>query len=667
MPFADLEIRIRPRQANGYPVEITFNGDIEFPTGLLAPDIPSDQDGVSLFNWLFGDDTLRLAWANARGQQPLRRIRLRIDEAAPELHAIPWETLREPGEAGGPLDLAALDATPFSRYIAGVWLPGSPVLKRPIRVLVAVANPGDLSAFGLTAIDPQTEFSLLQAAIAGNANIELVPLQAPCTLAALDAALRGGIHILHLIGHGKYVDGTSVLFLCDSSGKTVPVKDSDIAAMLTRQLKDSGAAADDKLRLIYLSSCQTAQRSPADAFRGLAPRLVAAGVPAVLAMQDLVPINTATEFSRCFYAALIEHGEVDRACNAARAQVITARLPGAAIPVLFMRLRAGQLLGHRGMIVGSRGESFWQTLLENIAAKECTPFIGTGVTVDLLPTPEELAHLLAVRFSYPFPDDANLPRVTQFIGTIDNRRLRRQLQVLLIEKFRKRMGLPLAPPGPLQTLSQAIEDANWASASLALFESEIHRQLAALDLPLYVTTNADNFMHVALRARAPLARREAVPWRSQCLARRDIDPRPSADNPVVLHLFGTDADLLSMVVTEDDHLDYLARISHDHEFFLPVSVNESLASSTLLFLGYKLEDLDLKIIMRGLLTHLDLRRWNMLHVAVQLESRNRDQAKEKEIIDYFQKYFSDALIDIYWGSVTQFMADLSARWSELRR
>jgi hypothetical protein len=120
------------------------------------------------------------------------------------------------------------------------------------------------------------------------------------------------------------------------------------------------------------------------------------------------------------------------------------------------------------------------------------------------------------------------------------------------------------------------------------------------------------------------------------------------------------------VVTEDDHLDYMARISHDHEFFLPVSVNERLASTTLLFLGYRMEDLDLKIIMRGLLTHLDLQRWNMLHVAVQLESSQRDQAKEKEVIDYFQKYFSDARIDIYWGNTMQFMSDLSARWKEYR-
>jgi hypothetical protein len=56
----------------------------------------------------------------------------------------------------------------------------------------------------------------------------------------------------------------------------------------------------------------------------------------------------------------------------------------------------------------------------------------------------------------------------------------------------------------------------------------------------------------------------------------------------------------------------------------------------------------------------------MLHVAVQLESSQHEQAREKEVIDYFQKYFAHARIDIYWGNTLQFMSDLSARWKESR-
>jgi hypothetical protein len=202
--------------------------------------------------------------------------------------------------------------------------------------------------------------------------------------------------------------------------------------------------------------------------------------------------------------------------------------------------------------------------------------------------------------------------------------------------------------------------------------------LADLGLPLYVTTNFDNFMSLALQAQGRDPRRETIAWRESSKMKESVtkphyDLNPPADrdeSPVVLHLFGTDDDLLSMVLTEDDYLDYLACISRDYEYLLPTSIQEALASTTLLLLGYRLEDLDLKVIMRGLLTNLDLARWDMLHVAVQIEATEADDAsyedKTREVIRYFQKYFSKSRIDIYWGSVHQFVADLHARWREYR-
>ena len=96
--------------------------------------------------------------------------------------------------------------------------------------------------------------------------------------------------------------------------------------------------------LIMLASCQTAAQNPAHAFRALAPALIASGVPAVLAMQDQVPLKTAREFSRVFYRRLLTHGLADLACNEARASLMTANLPGSTIPVLFSRLADNRLI-----------------------------------------------------------------------------------------------------------------------------------------------------------------------------------------------------------------------------------------------------------------------------------------------------------------------------------
>ncbi len=154
--YADLEIRILEKQdAKGYPVEITLNGEQEFERGFLQlenqpepgclPWLPTSsptQDGERLFNWLLADEKLKETWTQIRRQQPHRRLRLRLDATAPELHAISWELLRDTREDSPPQDLAAGSATPFSRYLAGSWLPGSPIPKHRInKILIAIANP----------------------------------------------------------------------------------------------------------------------------------------------------------------------------------------------------------------------------------------------------------------------------------------------------------------------------------------------------------------------------------------------------------------------------------------------------------------------------------------------------------------------------------------------
>ncbi|RIK41756.1 MAG: hypothetical protein DCC55_10975 [Chloroflexi bacterium] len=706
--YADVEIRILERQEQGYPVEITVDDAQEFPRGYLDPSFlpwhsedDPERDGQRIFQWLFNDERLRAAWVEVRGAQPLRRVRLRIDAAAPELHALPWELLHEAHADQTPIALAASGSTPFSRYLAGTWQPGGPILKRPIRILVVIPEPKDFATYGLEAFDTEAEWRNLQESVSGLANegvVELVRLGAPsgagfsirdregnqvtvgvsttppATFSALEAALKQGYHILHFVGHGAFdpQTGTALIVMANEQNEVEFIRDADFSAMLARLLAATDQRQDDKLRLVYLDSCATATRDTGDAFRGFAPALVRTGVPAVVAMQDLIEVTSGQAFSGAFYRQLLQHGQVDLACNEARGALLTAQLPGAEIPVLFMRLRNGLLFGQRGQILSDQASSFWNTLLDNIANGECTPFLGPGLTADFLPTPAEIAEELALSNSYPFLDHRDLPSVAQFIGTTDLRRLLREVQRITADGFRRRLGLK--PDGRVgrQRLTEVITAADWSQVCQQLVENEIHHQLADLRLPLYITTNQDNFMALALEARlGHPTRRILVDWRTarQQIGRPqyNLDPPASPDDPVVLHLFGSlgdDQELLSVVLTEDDHLDYLARIARDYEYLLPTDVTSALASTTLLFLGYHIDDLALKVILRGLLTNLDLERWGMLHVAVQVEADTAEDAKQNEVIRYFERYFSRSKIDVYWGSAHQFVSDLATRWQE---
>lgn len=344
--FANLEIRLHKREAKGYPVELTLNGGQQFQGGYLTPDqlpwVPSaspKQNGERLFNWLFTDRQLREQWGQIRGQHAKRRIRLRITADAPELHAIPWELLRDPAPSRTPQTLAAEAETPFSRYIAGEWPTPAPVAARPLKLLAAIANPDNLDAYGLNELNVEQERASLQTALVDldPDQLDVTFLPPPVTLPALAEALNSGPHLLHIVAHGAFShkQGSASLYLADAANEVSLIKDHELAEMLQRQGRLP--------HLIFLASCYGAARSPADAFRGLGPTLVRAGLPAVLAMQEAVPVETARTFSRIFYRRLLGHGQVDLASNEARATLLTADLPGSSIPVLFSRLPENQL------------------------------------------------------------------------------------------------------------------------------------------------------------------------------------------------------------------------------------------------------------------------------------------------------------------------------------
>ncbi|HXU29265.1 MAG TPA: CHAT domain-containing protein [Thermoanaerobaculia bacterium] len=672
MPPADLEIRIRLGREEGlFPVEVSSPGDREFPAGRLdargllpwVPSPSSEADGERLFGALFADPPVAAAWAEMAGEHPQRRIHLRIDAEAGALHALPWELLRAPGASGPDRAIAADAATPFSRFLASDRHAGLPVLERPLRLLALISAPRDLPSH-LPALSFDEERNAFLAALGEAAGeIEVTFLEPPVSLARIEEALRSGPHVLHLIAHGEWSARreSAALYLADEAGSAVRVLDAELAAMIARLAVQP--------RLIFLASCQTAVTSPADAFRGLAPRLVAAGVPAVIGMQDLLPLDTARAFTGTFYRRVMEHGFVDLAANEARSQVTSARLEGAAVPVLFLRLRDGRLLGRPGRIEGREPDVFWRALVDAVREGRCTPLIGWGAHAGVLPSPEEAAERLAPD-DYPYPDRHDLPRVAQFLGLLDSQLPHRHLLALSASRFRRHYRLPDSAAEPGATISEIARSNDWSS--LCRDEgSEIHHGLAALGLPIYLTTNFDGLMTLALESQGRTPQRAALSWREDPQSRSSRSPErvkpPSSAAPVVFHLFGTDDDLDSMVLTEDEHLDYLAAISRAEDNLLPSSIAEALARSTLLFLGYRLHQLDLKILLRGFLARLDSPRWlRRLQVAVQIDPEESDPAALEAARAYTAGYLANSQIAVYWGSPEQFIAELGTHLAEKR-
>jgi hypothetical protein len=683
-PFADLEIRIFPSDARvaGYPVEITLNtptGQQEFPRGVLTanvlPWVSSGDpiaDGQRLLETLLTDSALRSAWATATGQSARRRLRLRIDPDAAELHALPWESLQE-----GPAMLAAQEDTPFSRYlpIALPW--GGPVEERPIKVLALISDPSDLQEkYSLPPVNAARERESLMTALGSTdwqSVLQLDFLAPPVTLERLEEKLREGYHVVHYLGHGAFSvkREQAVLYMQDQDGNTRLVFDDELAQLLARQ----GA----RPRLVFLAACQSATRATNDAFLGLAPKLVSVGVPAVIAMQDLITVESALQFSAQFYQRLLEHGQVDRAVNAARSALLTAGQPDAAVPVLFMRLKSGQLWGAeadaRGTVLGDRNPRvFWSGLVRMIQDGKCTPIVGPRVHGRWLPTPHETARRWSETHAYPFTDREEMARVAQYLATSQGEDFPRYeyLDTLMAE-LSTRLPEGLRPAGKCKTLTEMLRAVGWQKL-VADDPNETHRVLASLGLPLYLTTNPDSFMTEALIAQGRQPVREICRWSEHLdwlpsrFTEDDVSGgvyEPTPEAPLVYHLFGSDEEVNSLVLAEDDYMRFLTRVVAERDR-IPNTIREALSSSTLMFVGYSLYDWEFRVLMHGLVATLN-QRLRFKHVAVQLEFEEAQGADTAAVQTFLQQYFQDADINVFWGSTAQFVAELREYWEASQR
>jgi hypothetical protein len=288
-------------------------------------------------------------------------------------------------------------------------------------------------------------------------------------------------------------------------------------------------------------------------------------------------------------------------------------------------------------------ESSWTVLLERISDGKCTPFIGAGTCYGVLPLGAEIARKLAQKYDYPLDDVHDLMRVSQFLALESKDAVFPKEEVLKLFKDR-------APD---------FNDPH-----------EPHRVLANLPLPVYLTTNYDDFMTQALIRRKKDARRELCRWngyikRHPTVFETNPDYKPSPANPVVFHLHGHSGLTDSLVLTEDDYLDFIVNSSNDPEMLPPV-IRAALSGTSLLFIGYRISDWNLRTILRGI-SRLE-QSGRRISVATMLPPvETSDPKKQEKAQDFLTKYYGNIAVSIYWGTARDFLSELGTRWEQFSR
>jgi hypothetical protein len=125
------------------------------PTALLALALDPDAYGRALTEQLFADQRLHTAWHRARaladGADLPLRVRLRLAATASDIHALRWETLRDPQTQ---LPLATDARLRLVRYLDSPDTRPITLGPKPsMNALLVVANPNDLMMYGMAEID----------------------------------------------------------------------------------------------------------------------------------------------------------------------------------------------------------------------------------------------------------------------------------------------------------------------------------------------------------------------------------------------------------------------------------------------------------------------------------------------------------------------------------
>jgi hypothetical protein len=679
-----------------------------------APEVRGDPVayGLELGKALFANKTFAgtfdtfSALAESLGK-PLR-LRLCTDQRSRDaLQRLRWELLRRPDPASpdDPARSEWLMVQPnlwFSRHLFSGDM--RPVRLRPqgdLTVLVAVASPTDTDRWRpggqrLTVVDVAGELETARLGLGGMARRELVPNdQGRVTLSRLLEALRSEPDVLYLVCHGALIDGEPRLML---------EKDDGTADMVSgAKLVDELAGLRTLPRLVVLISCQSAgsekdgsgEAEGTPVLSAIGPRLAEAGVAAVLAMHGNLRIDTARRFLPAFFSELQRSSQIDAAVTLGRAAVKDA--PDAAAPTLFTRLVEGRVWYTGGISVEGSDEAFaWKELVNQISTGKCVPILGSGLIEPFVGSTRELANELAAANGYPLALSGreDLPQVVQYLKTITNDYTMRldvaQKMAGTISRRWPELNLPSpASEDPAADLRGRLVSSWRAYKQNRPFEP--HHYLARLrQIRTYITTNPDNLLMEALAEagrtpRTTLCRWDTevdVPFHAISQIGEASSLVPTGDAPAVYQLFGSLSDPDSILLSEDDYFQFLTAVtrrqaqkkdSRRDDDLADDLLRGTLASSALVFLGFRLTDWDFRALLRVLLDQNGgSNRSRFTHIAVQVDPEDGTHDEAARARNYISGLFRELVatrrrgkIAVYWGGVEDFLKDLDHQWNAL--
>ncbi len=244
-------------------------------------------------------------------------------------------------------------------------------------------------------------------------------------------------------------------------------------------------------------------------------------------------------------------------------------------------------------------DEIFKYIVEEVAQHQCILFLGSAIHAPpppwlaqysypkekAPPVASQLSKYLAEKSNYPNRDWWNLQRVAQHFET-------RLFRSRLVEEIKKAVHVEREP-------------------------SEILQKLADLEFPIVITTNYDQLYEQALDKKAEQERaagKTATQYQVSVYnpntknKTKTIDclPNPDPKRPYILKIHGDVDRPESIVLTDEDYIQFVLRMSDKHPFHpFGNNVLAYLMKWTTLFIGYSLVDYNLRLLFKTLRWKLD--------------------------------------------------------------
>ena len=280
--------------------------------------------GSHLYQAIFNGDIAR-KFTEAVGKSSSNnrlRVRLVFQPDAVTLVNLPWEYLYKPktGTSDNGYFLSTRTQLTLFRYMPSDVPKQVTPFKAPLKVLVVFADLDDGQQAGEGATE-RPNLATIEAEMRklfDDLEVEADFLKKPTAESLPEKLTDFKPHVMHFIGHGIIDNDKSKIAIMDDNGSLILISDD----LFSRYVENTG---DRDLRLVFLHQTECIQhvgyQQNYASFAGMAPTLLKANIPAVVAMQFPIQYPVAKRFYESFYKELAAGSDIDSAVQTGREKI----------------------------------------------------------------------------------------------------------------------------------------------------------------------------------------------------------------------------------------------------------------------------------------------------------------------------------------------------------